>query len=77
MTLKDLPQSVALTPCEIRVTGANAEQVRESLVVLAQVMQNDLDSVRLRLDPPSAGQSVDEELRSLANSQVAQFLLSS
>ena len=57
--------------------GANAEQVRESLVVLAQVMQNDLDSVRMRLDPPSAGQSVDEELRSLANSQVAQSLLSS
>ena len=68
VTLKDLPQRVALSPGEIRVTGANAEQVLEGLLMLAQVMQNDLDSVRMRFDPPSSGQSVDDELRNLFTS---------
>ena len=68
VTLKDLPESVALSPGEIRVTGENAEQVLEGLLMLAQVMQNDLDSVRMRLDPPFAGQLVDEELKSLFTS---------
>jgi len=65
VTLKDLPASVTLSPGELRVTGANAEQVIEGLLMLAQVMQNDLDSVRTRLDPPHLGQAVDEELREL------------
>ena len=65
VTLKDLPERVVLGPGEIRVTGANAEQVLEGLLVLAQVMQNDLDSVRMRLDPPHLEQSLNEELRDL------------
>ncbi len=65
VTLKDLPETVVLSPGEIRVTGANAEQVLEGLIVLAQVMQNDLDSVRMRLDPPSGQGPMDEELRNL------------
>lgn len=63
VTLKDLPLSITLGPGELRVTGANAEQVIEGLLVLAQVMQNDLNSVRSKLDPPA--NPMDGELRDL------------
>ena len=72
VTLKELPDRVTLNPGEVRVTGADAEQVLEGLVILAQVMQNDLDSVRRRLDPPSAGALIDEELRNLFTNLRAQ-----
>ena len=72
VTLKDLPASVTLNPGEIRVRGENAEQLLEGLVVLAQVMQNDLESVRMRLDPPSAEGPIDEELRNLFANMRAQ-----
>lgn len=65
VTLKDLPTSVTLNHGELRVTGADAEQVIEGLLVLAQVMQNDLDSVRMRLNPPLGQAPVDQELRNL------------
>ena len=65
VTLKDLPVSVTLSPGELRVTGANAEQVIEGLLMLAQVMQDDLDSVRTRLDPPPDRAPLDHELRNL------------
>jgi hypothetical protein len=65
VTLRDLPATVTLNPGEVRVTGANAEDVLEGLVVLAQVMQNDLESVRTRLDPPVGRGPMDEELRNL------------
>ena len=65
VTLKDLPESIFLSPGEVRVTGANAEEVLQGLIVLAHVMQNDLDSVRMQLDPPQGRTPVDEELRSL------------
>lgn len=65
VTLKDLPDNVTLNPGEIRVTGANAEEVIEGLLVLAQVMQNDLDSVRMRLDPLGRRAPIDAELRNL------------
>ncbi len=65
VTLKDLPESVTLNPGEVRVTGANAEGVIEGLLILAQVMQNDLDSVRMRLDPPIGRALADDELRNL------------
>jgi hypothetical protein len=65
VTLRDMPDNVMLSPGEIRVTGANAERILEGLLVLAQVMQNDLDSVRARLDAPAGSQHVDEELRTL------------
>ena len=65
VTLRDIPDNVILRPGEIRVTGANAERILEGLLVLAQVMQNDLDSVRARLDGSAGSQPVDEELRTL------------
>ena len=65
VTLREMPDNVILNPGEIRVTGANAEKILEGLLVLAQVMQNDLDSVRTRLDAPVGSQPVDEELRTL------------
>ena len=64
-TLRDLPDNVILSSGELRVTGANAERILEGLLVLAQVMQNDLDSVRARLDAPAGSQPIDEELRTL------------
>ena len=61
--LADLPANVQVQEGEIRITGPDAEQIVEGLLLLAQVMQNDLDSVRVRLDPPSPPAVVDEELR--------------
>ncbi len=65
VTLNDLPENVVLSAGEVRVTGHNAEEVLEGLLVLAQVMQNDLDAVRVRLDPPANLDSKDDELRDL------------
>lgn len=61
--LDDLPDTIQLREGEIRVTGANAEKVIEGLFLLAQALQNDLDSIRLRLDPPLPPSQVDEDLR--------------
>lgn len=65
VTLDDLPDNVEVREGEVRITGANAEQVVEGLLLLAQVLQNDLESVRLRLDPEPFPAAVDEGLRAM------------
>lgn len=65
MTLADLPGNVEVREGEFRVTGAGAEEVVQGLLLLAQVLQNDLESVRARLDPPTPPSVLDEGLRSL------------
>lgn len=67
-TLADLPGNVEVREGEVRLTGSNAEEVVEGLLLLAQVLQNDLDSVRARLDPPPGPPQVDEGLREMFSS---------
>ncbi len=65
ITLADLPANVQVREGEVRVTGANAEEVVEGLFLLAQVLQNDLDAVRTQLDPPPEPKDLDDDLREL------------
>ena len=62
---RDLPANISLTPGRLEITAPSAEAMLESLALLAQAMQNDLDSVRAKLDPPVGSQPVDEELQAL------------
>ena len=63
--LTDLPSNVMLCCGELRITGKDAEEVIEGLLLLAQVMQNDLLSVRSILNPQNAPAEIDDELRAL------------
>jgi hypothetical protein len=65
ITLGQLPGNIALSQGEVRVTGANAEEVVEALFLLAQVLQNDLDAVRTVLDPPLPPPQMDEDLQEM------------
>lgn len=53
ITLPDLPRNVEISEGVIRITGADAEQVVEGRLLVAQVLHSDLDSVRQRLEPPT------------------------
>lgn len=71
MTLADLPANVEVRPGEVRITGAGTETVVEGLLLLAQVLQNDLESVRLRIEPPPPERDrsdMDEGLREMLRS---------
>lgn len=68
ITLADLPENVYVREGEVRVTGADAEQIIEGLFILAQVLQNDLDAVRTRLDPPPQPPQMDGDLREMLRS---------
>jgi hypothetical protein len=68
ITLTDLPENVSVREGEVRVAGADAEQIIEGLFILAQVLQNDLDAVRARLDPPPQPPQMDEDLRQMLRS---------
>lgn len=65
VTLSDLPPTVEVRQGEIRITGANAEKVVEGLLIVAQVLKNDLDSLRALLDPPPNSAQIDEGLRQM------------
>jgi len=65
----DLPEAIRLEPGCLTITGCDSVAVIESLYLLAQAMQNDLDTVQQLLDPPPARPQVDdEELRNLFRS---------
>jgi hypothetical protein len=68
ITLADLPFNVHVSEGEVRVTGANAEEVVEGLFLLAQVLQNDLDAVRAQIDPPPEPPAMDDDLREMLRS---------
>ena len=68
ITLSDLPSNVHVNEGEVRVTGANAEEVVEGLFLLAQVLQNDLDAVRAQIDPPPQPPAMDDDLREMLRS---------
>ena len=63
-TVKDLPGGIRLSPGRLEIVASSAEGVLESLVLLAQVMQNDLVEVQLLLEPsPSPSPVKDEDLQ--------------
>ena len=68
ITLEDLPENVYVREGEVRVIGADAEQIIEGLFILAQVLQNDLGAVRTRLDPPPQPPQMDDDLREMLRS---------
>lgn len=62
----DLPASIRLEPGRLTIEGSDSVAVIESLYLLAQVMQNDMDTVQQMLDPlPQAPPVEDDDLRSL------------
>jgi hypothetical protein len=65
IAVRDLPASIRISPGELRITGENAEQIVEGLLLLAQAMQNDLDRFRALLDPPLPAAPQDEDLKAL------------
>lgn len=65
VTLAGLPSNVEVREGELRITGTGAEQILEGLLLLARVMQNDLESIRVRLDPTPSATQVDKELRAV------------
>ncbi len=60
-TVKDLPDTIRLSPGRLEIVAASAEGVLEGLVHLAQVMQNDLFGVQALLEPPAAPPSIEDD----------------
>jgi hypothetical protein len=66
IVLADIPPNISLSQGEVRVTGRDAEEIVNALFILAQVLQNDLSSVRHVLDPPPETRTdVEDELKAL------------
>lgn len=57
----DLPERIQLAPGRLTITGQDSIEIVESLYLLAQAMQNDLDSVQSQLDPPPTPPQIAEE----------------
>jgi hypothetical protein len=64
--VRDLPPEIILETGRIEIRGADAVSLMERLCLLAQAIQNDLDSAALKLNPASPIQDhVDESLRQM------------
>ncbi len=64
--VRDLPLNISLLPGRLEITAGSLIELLESLALLAQAMQNDLESVRTVLEPATSAPVVaDEDLRSL------------
>ncbi len=50
--LRDLPENIRLSPGRLEITAPSAVAMLESLALLAQAMQNDLEQVRWALEVP-------------------------
>jgi hypothetical protein len=62
----DLPAQIQLEAGRLTITGADSEEILEALCLLAQAMQNDLDSIQSLLDPlPVPPPVEDDDLRHL------------
>jgi hypothetical protein len=65
VTLRDLPENIRVSSGRLEITAGSAVAMLESLALLAQAMQNDLEQVRSALEPPvSPPQVEDQELQS-------------
>lgn len=66
MMASELPASICLEPGRLTVEGADGLAIVEQLYLLAQALQNDLDSVLSQLDPAPEPPAVeDDEMRAL------------
>ena len=64
--LKDLPASIELSPGRLVITGSDSFEIIRGLHLLAQALQNDLESVQQSLDPPPTPPAVEDgDLRRL------------
>ena len=69
--LRDLPANILLEPGRLEVRADSAEKIVESLMTLGMIMQNDLESVFARLEPPPPpreSSSMDKDLREMLRS---------
>jgi hypothetical protein len=61
--LRDLPETIQLSPGRLEIRAADAVAMLESLALLAQALQNDLNSAQLVWDPaPEVPAGEDGEL---------------
>ncbi len=64
--VRDLPENIRLSPGRLEIQAGSAASMLESLVVLAQAMQNDLAHFEQLIDPPLLEKgAMDEELREM------------
>ena len=62
--LRDLPSNITLSPGRLEIVADSTVVMLESLALLAQAMQNNLDQFQAVLDPPPPPPHVeDDELR--------------
>lgn len=62
----DLPDTIQLEPGRVEIRGKDAEEVLQGLLLLAQALQNDLDTAQMTLSPPQPRPEVgDDEMRTL------------
>lgn len=61
--LRDLPGNIRLAPGRLEIDAPTAEAMLESLALLAQAMQNDLDQVQTIIEPPQPSRIEDSDLR--------------
>jgi hypothetical protein len=62
--LRDLPANITLSPGRLEIVADSTVVMLESLALLAQAMQNDLDQFQAVLDPPPPPPHVEDgELR--------------
>lgn len=64
--LPDLPANITLEPGRLEIKAGTAEEMLQSLLALAMVMQNDLDRFREVVEPrPAALEVEDNDLRGM------------
>ena len=62
--LRDLPDTIRLSPGRLEIAAPSTEAMLESLALLARAMSNDLASVQDALEPPAPSRIEDVELSS-------------
>jgi hypothetical protein len=64
--IRDLPPEIVLSHGRLEISGRNADEIFERLLLLAQAVQNDLDTAAEMLDPPPVIRSIqDDDLKEL------------
>ena len=59
--MRDLPENIRLSAGRLEITAPSAIAMLESLALLAQAMQNDLEQVRSVLEPPAFPSPIGDE----------------
>ena len=64
--IRDLPEGIKLDRGRLEITGRGAQEIFQQLVILAQAIQNDIDTATDLLDPPAIPPAIENhELRDL------------